>query len=73
MVEHLVNEDVVLGQDGNGNYVVGDPVSDVPTDTTETVENPETSDGILTYVIIAVIGILGVAGTTFWLKLRKTN
>ncbi len=72
-VSEYVNEDVVLGQDGNGNYVVGDPVSDVPTDTTEAVENPETSDGILTYVIIAVIGTLGIAGTTFWLKLRKTN
>ena len=56
--------DVDLVQDEDGNYVVADEVSDVPpTDEKEEVENPETSDGILLFLGLTVVGFAGVALT----------
>ena len=61
-----------MEQDENGNYVIVSPVTDVPTEETPTeeVENPETSDGIVLYVAISVIAVLGVALTALRLRSR---
>ena len=40
--------------------------------TTTSVENPQTGDGIMMYAFIAIISMIGLAGTTLYLK-RKFN
>lgn len=58
--DYLIS-DIELVQDEDGNYVVAEQVNDVPS--TEEVNNPETSDGILLFLVLTVVGFTGVALT----------
>ena len=61
-VTEYVSDNLAMVKDENGNYVVADKVTDVPSDTTNvTVENPETSDGVLIFLSLTAIGFAGTA------------
>ena len=58
-VSDYITSDVSLVQDDNGNYVVAEQISDVPSAEVEEVANPETSDGILLFLGLTAVGIAG--------------
>lgn len=62
-VSEYLDDSLDMVQDEDGLYVIADKVSDVPTDTEDKVENPETSDGILLFLGLTVVGFVGVALT----------
>ena len=43
------------------------------TDQNNDIENPSTNDNVITYVILGVVAVVGIAGTLIYLKKSKVN
>lgn len=67
VTNHLTS-DLKLVADENGNYVVESTVTENPD-----IENPSTSDNVLTYAIIGLVSLAGIAGSAIYLKKHKEN
>lgn len=66
--------DVKLVQDESGNYVVETVDSEITETPSEPeIENPSTNDNVLTYIVIGLIAVAGIIGTTLYLKKSKVR
>lgn len=39
----------------------------------EDIENPSTNDNVITYVVLGIVAVVGIAGTLVYLKKSKLN
>ena len=73
-VSKNLTSDVKLVQDESGNYVVETVDSEITETPSEPeIENPSTNDNVLTYIVIGLIAVAGIIGTTLYLKKSKVR
>ena len=63
--QDTVDAYVTLIEDAINNLVEKITEVEVPT---EDIENPSTSDNVITYVVAGVVALIGITGTVIYLK-----